>query len=84
MERFLVTMKLFNGDYDVKDNLSFEEVQKYIQENSLSIQQISVYSINKAYITTETIGMNFFDVYFSECRNKFEVVDKFLREIDKV
>ena len=75
--------KLTSGLYEVYEDLTFEEVQKYLRKHK-DIENITIYEQGEAFDRVSSVGEKFFNMNFDDCEDGYAVIEKYKNSIKEL
>ena len=66
--------------YAVYEDLTFEEVQKYLKKHT-DIENITIYEQGKVFDRVDSIGKKFLNINFKDCKSGYATIEKYKNSI---
>ena len=75
--------KLTSGLFGVYEDLTFEEVQKYLKKHT-DIENITIYEQGEVFDRVDSVGKKFFNMNFDDCKDGYAVIEKYKNSIKEL
>ena len=75
--------KLTSGLFEVYEDLTFEEVQKYLKKHT-DIENITIYEQGEVFDKVCSVGKKFFNMNFDDCEDGYAVIEKYKNSIKEL
>ena len=87
--KYLIVKTDYNEDnltsrlFGVYEDLTFEEVQKYLRKHS-DIENITIYEHGKVFDRVDSIGKKFLNINFKDCKSGYDTIEKYKNSVKEL